>query len=884
MLVLFVAATVPTLVFGASQLRSLRQTSQEAREGQRLRAQALATDVQEYVSVHARAVRTLARQLETVSDPTALDLQAILDRMRQEYPGIVGTFIGDSEGNSLVFSPTHDPSGNPLAGRNYAAAWYFEPLKQTRQMVYSPVIPGVVIEMRPLITMVAPILDQERNLRYYISGGLDLSRMAHLLEQHSTFPGEAILLVDGEEKLIAESGAGESEPFASFKDSIHVQRIRNGTTWVEDEATVAGYATIPDLGWGVAVITPTTALEAPWHRTLNSSVLTVALALGLGWLMAWLLARTMNEPVVALIRAARAVGLGDLSVRVPPSRQPMPAEMAELHRQFNLMIASLQEYQQALVRWNSTLEERVADRTRELKVLNETATQVTGVLELEPLMQQVASGIAELVEADVGLVLLRRPSGRVEMAGVHTGTLPWLRPTEAELQRGMGARIMATGEPEIVIDVSTRRDLFGSWTEQYPHASFCGVPIRASGEAVGVLAAIHREPGRFSDLSVELLSTLAGQVGPAVSAAWLFEEVKEQRNTLLSITNSMAEGLLLVDANDRVRFANGAAGRLLQLEQPPAWGQPLRQWFAQWPDGTVLHPTPTNGGSYADIQLPGPPRRTVAATIFPVMGEGLNYLGYGILLRDVTQERKLERDKDELIANVSHELRTPLTAILGSATTLLSLEASLEPEERLDFLQGIVEESQRLKELIESLLDMARINTGNLALQVGPVDWASVCSRAIRHARARWPEHDLQLSLAPDMPPLRGDAGRLEQVLDNLLANAARYSDPGRSIRLETVVRDHALRTSVCDEGIGIPPDELEKVFDRFYRGEAPSIRKLRGTGLGLAICRGIVESHGGRIWAERNPERGSTFHVTLPLPNPGRGGAPDEAVDSDRG
>jgi signal transduction histidine kinase len=885
--VLLVAATVPSIIVGGSELMGVHAAYERALNEQHARAKALSDDVGNYVAVHARAVRTLARQLETAPDPTTLDVQRILDTMRDEYPGIVGTFLGDTLGNTLVFSPQFDLTGKPLAGRNGKAA-YFEPLMRTKKMVYSDVIPGIVINNGPLVTMVAPLLDQQGEVRYFISGGLDLSKLSAWLAAHQVHQDEEILLVDNRNTLIAHAGPVQYEPFANLGQELHIQQLRTGSPWWESDSHLGGYATTAELNWGVAIITPRAAFYADVIDSLEDAALTITLALALGLTLAWLLARTMNAPILALMKAAQAVRNGNMQARAESPRISMPKEMAELHDGFNEMVGVLQKHQTDLMQLNATLEERVEERTHqvtrrseELAALNATATAITGILDLGARMDEIARGILRLVGADVGLVVLRDAAGELNLQALEAPGISWRVPAREELNRSMSARIVAEGQPVLVPDVAVQRQSFGRWADDYPHASVCGVPIRADGSVVGALVGISMHSNYFNEHSVDLLSTLAGQVGPAVSSAWLFEELQDQWSTLRSITSSMHEGLLLVAPDHTVQFANPAAAALLELGGLPPSGTSLRSLFAHWAGdnpAAVLTPATEDlsGGaaiSLADLELPGPTRRTVAASAFPVFTEGTNP-GYGILLRDVTEERQLERFKDELLANVSHELRTPLTTILGNADTLRNLGDGLEPEERNEFLEGIAEESRRLKELIEGVLDMSRISSGALQLDRTADACQPLIRRALKRARGRWPQHQFAAELPTNLPLVHVDFRRIDQVLDNLLNNAAQYSPTGSIITVSASVRSGFVQTEVCDTGVGIQPEQLSRVFDRFYRGSSARAGRTRGTGLGLSICRGIVEAHGGKIWAESSPGQGARITFTVPVAAPVTEGA----------
>lgn len=228
--------------------------------------------------------------------------------------------------------------------------------------------------------------------------------------------------------------------------------------------------------------------------------------------------------------------------------------------------------------------------------------------------------------------------------------------------------------------------------------------------------------------------------------------------------------------------------------------------------------------------------------------------------------RELDRLKSEFISSISHELRTPLGFIKGYATTLLRSDVKHTEEIRQEFLQIINEESEKLQELIENLLDTSRIQSGSFVIDKRPMDIVELARQVVEKAKTTTDKH--AFSLLFDTPPasVHGDPRRLEQVLQNLLDNAIKYSPHGGLITIREEMRDEHIQISVSDQGRGISQGELTKIFDAFYRIPGTEAQKIRGAGLGLTICKAIVEAHGGRIWAESAPGKGSAFHFTLPL------------------
>ncbi len=229
--------------------------------------------------------------------------------------------------------------------------------------------------------------------------------------------------------------------------------------------------------------------------------------------------------------------------------------------------------------------------------------------------------------------------------------------------------------------------------------------------------------------------------------------------------------------------------------------------------------------------------------------------------------REVDRLRSELIANVSHELRTPLGLIKISASSLLMDDAEFDRETQRKFLLSISEETAKLERIVEHLLDLGRIESGRLSLDKHLTDLGQLISNTITSMGALSSQHRLVTQLPAEPLVARVDAKRIEQVLRNLLDNAIKYSPNGGTITVQAHWDNQHIVVTVSDEGIGIPAEEWDRIFERFHRVENEVTRRLRGAGLGLAVCRGIVEAHGGRIWVESQPGAGSTFCFTLPTP-----------------
>lgn len=235
--------------------------------------------------------------------------------------------------------------------------------------------------------------------------------------------------------------------------------------------------------------------------------------------------------------------------------------------------------------------------------------------------------------------------------------------------------------------------------------------------------------------------------------------------------------------------------------------------------------------------------------------------------RDFTEERRVEELKTEFVATASHELRTPLAAVYGAAMTLRRRDLELDEERRELLLDVVAEEADRLSRTINDILWASRLETGRLDLDAEPFDPLECAESVVEAARTHAPAGiKLALSCGGEVPRLVGDPAKFRQVLANLVENAVKYSPDGGRVEVRVQRDDGAVRFAVMDAGLGIPPRERDRIFDKFYRLDPHLTRGVGGTGLGLYICRELVRHMSGRIWVTSEEGRGSTFFVELPM------------------
>jgi signal transduction histidine kinase len=344
----------------------------------------------------------------------------------------------------------------------------------------------------------------------------------------------------------------------------------------------------------------------------------------------------------------------------------------------------------------------------------------------------------------------------------------------------------------------------------------------------------------------------------------------------LDALNSLADGVMLVNSMEQVVLLNPRAQQMFGLDGDAWLGVPASGVYRALAEKTAIGASlALRFQNYAqraaelpqfEFALRVPREQIIQAKWFALRGGGGEGGGYGVLWRDVTRDKELEQMKTQLLATVSHELRTPLASIKGFATTLLRQDVRWDEATQREFLRIIEEESDRLEELIDNLLDMAQVEAGALRIHPEPLQLRRIVREAVAQAQRRTEAHWFVVDLPAVLPRVWADPRRIRQVLGNLLENAIKYSPDGGEIAVRCEVDATNVIVSVADHGVGIPPEFQERVFDRFFQVNGASTRAVGGSGLGLAIVKGIVEAHHGTIWVEAAPGQGSIFRFTLPI------------------
>ncbi len=502
---------------------------------------------------------------------------------------------------------------------------------------------------------------------------------------------------------------------------------------------------------------------------------------------------------------------------------------------------------------NRLLEQRV----KELNTLFGIGKSVTALLNLDKLLARLVEAAVYLTNAEEGsLLLVDEQTNELYMVAAQGFDERVARSFRLRVEDSLAGGVVKTGEPAILNGDETQRI-----KTAYLVKSLIYVPLKVKNRVRGVLGVDNRQTTRqFTKHDVRLLSVLAGYAAIALENARLFGQVESERTKLATVLGGTEEPILVTTGrDDRVVLANAAARRAFDLGATVVEGYPLAELI----DNEKLINFVTSAaetGLAQRSEIPLDDGRTLYATLTPIPG-----VGRAVIMQDITHFKELDQMKTEFVSTVSHDLRSPLTSILGYAQMLKAVGPLNDKQQT--FVERITRGVNQVTELIDDLLDIGKIEAG-LDMEMEPCDLTAMARDVVEELRGMAANKKQELvyrGLAETTPTLGNDL-RLRQVISNLVGNAIKYTPEGGQINVTVRLEDSTVLLSVEDNGIGIPPADLPYIFDKFYRVESEETADIQGTGLGLSICKSVVEKHGGRIWAESVPGKGSVFHVGLPL------------------
>jgi PAS domain S-box-containing protein len=513
---------------------------------------------------------------------------------------------------------------------------------------------------------------------------------------------------------------------------------------------------------------------------------------------------------------------------------------------------------------------------RQRDYLLQISRAMTSRLDLPSLLELTLKSAAELLRGQAGLIVLRGRDDAMHIRasyGLPAGLLRFFQPLWADLP-GMwelSGALARWGLPDLEVRLRMVAAAAG-----LALSTVVALPLVIEDKLIGALYIFRTSGGAFSANDRTLLGAFADQAAIAVRNAELYQQASEEREALSAIIENSADGVLILDAGGRVQAFNRALGRMTGWNEQQTLGHPASEVLTLHDRQGAAVPLPVvaprrasavEDRAYVEgdvLRRSGPPV-SVGVTSTPLYDHEGNLTRVILNVVDITRFRQAEELKSTFVSVVSHELKTPVALIKGYAETLRREDADWDRQTVQESLGVIAEEADHLASLIDNLLEASRIQAGSLKLEPTDVVLPRLAEKVIAGFRTQTTVHKFELDFGPEFPTVWGDPERLGEVLSNLVSNAVKYSPEGGTIWVGGRADQTGVTVYVADEGIGIAPEDQDRVFDRFYRVDSGLRRRTEGTGLGLYLVKAIVEAHGGRVWVESMPGRGSIFMLTLP-------------------
>ena len=507
---------------------------------------------------------------------------------------------------------------------------------------------------------------------------------------------------------------------------------------------------------------------------------------------------------------------------------------------------------------------------RQREYLLQISRAMTSRLDLPSLLRQILISAAEIVGAEAGLIALRREQTDALAIQASYGIPVALLPRFAPLLTGFSVGAGDYGIP----DLQARMKLVVR-AIRLPLHQVIALPLTFEERLLGLIYLFRSGSIAFSSNDESVLSSFADQAAIAVRNAQLYQQVSAEKQQLDAIIEHSADGVMIVDPELRILVFNRALSQMTGWPADQAIGKPCYQVLAlDGVSGRDLCSVETGAVVFEDgepwvaegeLCRPAGSRLAVRVTYSPLYDEDgrLSHVLANVV--DITRFREAEEMKSTFISVVSHELKTPVSLIKGYANTLAREDANWNRATVREGLQVINEESDRLNHLINNLLDASRIQAGGFKIERADVSIPRLAGKVVETFRSQTATHRFVLDFAQGFPIISGDEERLRQVFNNLVSNAIKYAPEGGEIRIGGWSDGDQVTIYVADQGIGIPAEEQDQLFQRFHRVDSSLRRKTQGAGLGLYLCRSIVEAHGGRIWLHSEPGKGTTVFFALP-------------------
>jgi PAS domain S-box-containing protein len=876
-LLAFYLAFVGIVVAAAFAFEGLagRRIENDVRAADLALARAVAQETDTFMANALQAIEAIAAHPAVIAaDPEAM--APLFSALASARPDVNLVYRLDAAGIMLY----HYPAGvESTVGIDFSFRDYF----QSALVSSGPLVSLGRISPttdQPVATAVMPLRAADGSFLGLVGTNIKLqflsTALVNITAESKEATGVRIFILDAGGQVIA-----HPEPEALLTDSTSslpevssaVLEGRTGSRIVLDLSGVellASYEPVGVVGWGVVVTRPAAIAFATSRALAQGAVFSVAIFL-LGGILFWIaLSRGVIHPLERLAYFSESIGHEQIGMNWDSEQLAAfgrrPDQVGHLTRSLTWMQAAIEA------------------RLKELSTLLETSGAVVSTLDSQTVLERILEQVERLMGLHMCAILaLDEAEGifRVKASrGLSTRYAEQFSIDPSE-PHSLTLRAIRSGEPIQISDTEENAAYPGlrprARAEGY--RAILAVPLNTQHATPSALLVYYPDPHIFTRQEINLLSSFANHAAMAIENAALFDRsdtaLQRQTHRLEALVESMQDGLILEDLEGRVIYANRRVLDLTEFQDTVELTQltgaeVLDEILARARDqgktrAAIETMLQSNSRTRSvEIVVVYPDRtRDLRLTGFEVTDSRRRRIGRGLILQDISRSRQLDRMKSSLVSTVSHELRTPLAAIKGYASTLLAEDVRWDPDSQKEFLEIISAEADSLNELVNDLLDMSRIEAGNLSVSRVLCELEELVRQAADRSDPP-PGDRLQVSIPADLPALYVDPQRITTVLRNLIENAARYSPPDGEIRLNAAVEDGQLIVRVADEGSGIPEEHAERVFDSFYRVDS-RLTRAPGAGLGLAICQGFVHAHGGRIWLEPQVQ-GACIAFSLPI------------------
>jgi two-component system NtrC family sensor kinase len=551
------------------------------------------------------------------------------------------------------------------------------------------------------------------------------------------------------------------------------------------------------------------------------------------------------QETIQMLRRALSVGINAVLC--------LPLKPEEL---LNAINQSLEQARQRKG-WLASETKRVTDSLRtqvdELETLSRLGRTITGSLDLDSVLTSVVDAAVDLTGTEEGSLLLAdEATGELYMRASRNFQEEFVRTFRLPITDSLAGQVILTGQP-ILYDQSTAQKIKTSYLVH----SLVYVPLQIRGETVGVLGVDNRiKRKEMNEHHVRLLGFIADYAAIAIENARHFANTNQERSKLETVLTNTQDGVILLDSEDRLMLVNQAALKAYKLGENDIIGRDFAEVFKQAELLELMNNQGDDTPNHIEINLDD--GRILNAQITPIPG-----VGKAITMHDISYLKEMDRIKSDFVNTVSHDLRSPLTAILGYVE-LIERVGPVSDVQR-DFIRHVQVSVHNITNLVDDLLNLGRIE-GGFDTRLDKLDLEAMVRQSIENFRQQFANKGLRhvLEFGKNLPSFTGNPVQMRQVVDNLLENAIKYTSPGGAIKIRGEFEDSQIFLQFQDSGVGIPPQDLPYIFDKFYRA-SNILDEASGTGLGLAIVKSIIENHQGRIWVESVLGEGSTFTIVLP-------------------